>query len=288
MIELIPENSQEVSLKIEGKTTKGLSLDPPCYVFTDYTLAVILPRRGWSLVKKTKKRQYLSPPAGLTQPFRITIRVPTREYLRKLADEFFQKGESVIDQLGEWPLVYQHRKKNGLVESRINLATAEVHQFTPSEEPMSTLRVGHETWWLEIDIVGDTVSEYENARNIDFMFDRTPIPEDSSLEEGEACSVVENVYERNKEARIRCIHHYGAYCQICGFSFSKTYGMIGNGFIHVHHIVPISEIRKNYVVDPIRDLIPVCANCHAMIHRRQPVLSILELREIVERNRVRT
>ncbi|WP_212749472.1 HNH endonuclease [Acinetobacter bohemicus] len=68
----------------------------------------------------------------------------------------------------------------------------------------------------------------------------------------------------------------------CGFDFYKTYGVIGQNYIHVHHIIPISKIRKNYQVDPIKDLIPLCANCHAMIHRTTPALSIDKLKEIIK------
>jgi 5-methylcytosine-specific restriction protein A len=68
---------------------------------------------------------------------------------------------------------------------------------------------------------------------------------------------------------------------ICGFDFEARYGEFGKGFIQVHHIVPVSEIGERYVVDPKSDLVPVCPNCHAMIHRRHPPLSIGELREII-------
>ena len=51
--------------------------------------------------------------------------------------------------------------------------------------------------------------------------------------------------------------------------FEETYGELGRGFIHVHHLVPISSIGKTYQIDPINDLAPVCPNCHAMLHRGQ-------------------
>ena len=69
------------------------------------------------------------------------------------------------------------------------------------------------------------------------------------------------------------------YCSVCGFDFQKQYGAIGKNFIHVHHIVPVSQMGDGYVVDPIKDLIPVCPNCHAMIHRTDPPLTIEELRK---------
>jgi 5-methylcytosine-specific restriction protein A len=56
---------------------------------------------------------------------------------------------------------------------------------------------------------------------------------------------------------------------------------LGAGFIQVHHTVPLSSIGTEYVIDPIRDLIPVCPNCHAMLHRKTPPFSIAELRGLL-------
>lgn len=86
--------------------------------------------------------------------------------------------------------------------------------------------------------------------------------------EGAKTKVTVNKYERNPIARQRCIEHHGYSCSICAFNFQEVYGDIGNNFIHVHHIKPLHEIRDNYIVDPIKDLIPVCPNCHAMLHRK--------------------
>lgn len=88
-----------------------------------------------------------------------------------------------------------------------------------------------------------------------------------SLYEGAKKTITVNAYERNPIARQKCIDYYGYNCIVCGINFEKVYGEIGKNFIHVHHIIPISEIDKNYKVNPKTDLIPVCPNCHAMLHR---------------------
>lgn len=106
--------------------------------------------------------------------------------------------------------------------------------------------------------------------------------ETKSFLEGTARQVTVNVYERNPEARTICINHYGLNCFICGFNFKSTYGNVGGGFIHVHHLKPISEIRKGYELNPIKDLRPVCPNCHAMLHRRKPAYSIEELKAFIK------
>jgi len=67
-------------------------------------------------------------------------------------------------------------------------------------------------------------------------------------------------------------------------SFEQTYGEIGSGFIHVHHNKPISEAKRAYEVDPVRDLTPLCPNCHAMVHRRDPPLTVSELRALIRKS----
>lgn len=86
--------------------------------------------------------------------------------------------------------------------------------------------------------------------------------------EGIKKQVSVNKYERSSIARARCIEAYGYSCRICKFSFEETYGEIGKEFIHVHHITPIHSIGKTYKIDYVNDLIPVCPNCHAMLHRQ--------------------
>ena len=96
------------------------------------------------------------------------------------------------------------------------------------------------------------------------------IPNPEKVNEGAKKVIVVNSYERNQVARRKCIEAKGCKCAVCGMDFEKVYGVTGRGFIHVHHLVPLSSIGKEYELDPIEDLIPVCPNCHAMLHRRNP------------------
>ena len=59
------------------------------------------------------------------------------------------------------------------------------------------------------------------------------------------------------------------------------YGEIAREFIHVHHIKPLSEIDQKYEVNAIKDLIPLCPNCHSIIHRKNPPYTIDEWQEIL-------
>lgn len=95
--------------------------------------------------------------------------------------------------------------------------------------------------------------------------------------EGAVREVTVNAYERSPEARDRCIAHHGTSCVICGFDFGRVYGTVVEGFIHVHHLKPLSEIGKEYRVDPVKDLRPVCPNCHAVLHAQKPAFSIEEV-----------
>jgi 5-methylcytosine-specific restriction protein A len=104
-----------------------------------------------------------------------------------------------------------------------------------------------------------------------------------ALVEGAARQVVVNKYERNPVARKACIDHYGPECQVCGLDFGARYGTIGDGFIHVHHLVDIASIGKEYQVNPIEDLRPVCPNCHAMLHTTKPAMSIGELKNVLNK-----
>lgn len=84
--------------------------------------------------------------------------------------------------------------------------------------------------------------------------------------EGAKRQFITTSYERNSRARRDCIAHYGASCIICGFDFGKTYGHQFEGHIHVHHLQQVSDIGESYLVDPVKDLRPVCPNCHAALH----------------------
>lgn len=102
------------------------------------------------------------------------------------------------------------------------------------------------------------------------------------MPEGGQSKVLINKYERNPINRELCLSANGYTCKICGFDFEMFYGHIGEHFIHVHHIVQVSEIKHEYMIDPVHELIPVCPNCHSMLHRVNPPLKPEELREMIK------
>ena len=108
-----------------------------------------------------------------------------------------------------------------------------------------------------------------------------------NLYEGILKTITVNKYERSKIAREKCIEYHGCKCSICDLNFEEMYGDIGKGFIHIHHIVPLNQIKKEYKINYKRDLIPVCPNCHAMLHRKinDKELTINELKKILDMRR---
>lgn len=100
--------------------------------------------------------------------------------------------------------------------------------------------------------------------------------------EGATRRIAVNAYERNREARRICLKHHGTRCTICAIDLELVYGSIAQGFIHVHHLKPLSEVGVQYEVDPITDLRPVCPNCHSIIHLGKRTRSIEEVKELLD------
>jgi putative restriction endonuclease len=105
-----------------------------------------------------------------------------------------------------------------------------------------------------------------------------------SLLEGAVRRITVNAYERNPEARQRCIAAHGTTCCICGFRFGAVYGPEAEGYIHVHHLRELSRAGGVREVDPIKDLRPVCPNCHAVLHLDGECRSIREVKKLVNDN----
>lgn len=89
-------------------------------------------------------------------------------------------------------------------------------------------------------------------------------------------------YERNRKNREQAIQYHGCKCMACGFDFEAVYGKLGKGFIEIHHIKPLSSLQEEMVIDYKTDLVPVCSNCHRILHRhKEKMLSIEELKKLL-------
>lgn len=69
-------------------------------------------------------------------------------------------------------------------------------------------------------------------------------------------------------------------CAVCGFSFEAKYGAHGTRFIEAHHTVPIGSLEDERQTS-IEDLVGVCSNCHRMLHKTTPPLTVEKLKGII-------
>jgi 5-methylcytosine-specific restriction enzyme A len=148
------------------------------------------------------------------------------------------------------------------------------------------------TLWLQDDAGGQKVAEalWRHPDVLDLsllprVVSHSFIPEEVTdpaiYQEGACRTIAVNAYERDERARWKCIEVHGTDCFICGFSFAERYGAEAEGYIHVHHLRPLSRIASNYSVDPAVDLRPLCPNCHAVVHLNGGCRSIEEVRQML-------
>ena len=135
-----------------------------------------------------------------------------------------------------------------------------------------------------LDGVTEITRSYEAGKRI-IVFD-----ENIFVSEGRKRTVTSQVYERSKLLRDMAIDFYTKngtiVCEACGFDFYKTYGEIGRGYIEIHHQKPVFQYEEadfsRVVSDAIKDLLPLCSNCHRIVHRNKGnPLSIDELKQII-------
>lgn len=108
----------------------------------------------------------------------------------------------------------------------------------------------------------------------------------SNVKEGKKTGYYTTKYERSKINRDKALKLHGYNCCICDINFKETYGDIGEGFIHIHHVNPLYSLESEVVIDPSMDLVPVCPNCHAIIHRQKgKVISIEEMRHLYSKGK---
>lgn len=99
--------------------------------------------------------------------------------------------------------------------------------------------------------------------------------------EGDRYSISSTAIERNPRLRRKCIEIYGYTCAVCAFNFEEFYGDIGREFIHIHHRKELSSLKGPANINPETDLIPLCPNCHAMVHREKPAMDVERLTKMV-------
>jgi 5-methylcytosine-specific restriction protein A len=146
-------------------------------------------------------------------------------------------------------------------------------------------RLDYFYWTLKPQIV-NVLKDYKSITELGFQYENDEIVNTSpeGNEEGGRIKVLVNVYERDATNRKSCIEYHGSKCAICGFDFKVIYGEIGKDYIQVHHIVPLNEMKDIVKVNPQTDLIPLCSNCHSMVHRKKPAFQIDEIKKAIKEN----
>ncbi len=142
------------------------------------------------------------------------------------------------------------------------------------------LRQPHRSTEVPRDYVEDFLRLLGSGYQVGFRLPEE-VPHGLTYNEGNMQRILVNRYERDPRSRQECIRQFGARCCLCGFDFGLTYGEPMAGFVHIHHLISLSSLGTEHEVDPSRDLRPVCPNCHAVLHRREPPYSLDEVRQFL-------
>jgi 5-methylcytosine-specific restriction enzyme A len=155
-------------------------------------------------------------------------------------------------------------------------------------EAMHIMKQQDSDFELVIQSLYRLINQSESSKELEEVIandiDSEQAEEESYYKDGAVKQYYGKRYERRTENRKKAIEHHGLNCVVCGFNFEKVYGERGKDFIEVHHVNPLSTIGEQIVIDPKEDLVPVCSNCHRMIHRRKDnVLTVDDLKLLVTR-----
>jgi hypothetical protein len=110
-------------------------------------------------------------------------------------------------------------------------------------------------------------------------------PKDKEFYEGSLKRISVEIRERDPAVRKACIEYHECKCWICDFDFGKFYGPEAEGFIHVHHREQLAKAAGRRKVDPIKDLVPLCPNCHSVVHLRKIAYEVDEVKKMVNRQK---
>jgi hypothetical protein len=111
--------------------------------------------------------------------------------------------------------------------------------------------------------------------------DASEVGSDTYAVEGRKYQGIYTRYERSRSNRAIAIVVHGTTCAVCGFNFEQAYGETGAGYVEIHHRIPVHLMFEERVVDPIEELVPLCSNCHRMVHTQDPPITTDNLRESV-------
>ena len=205
----------------------------------------------------------------------------------------FEVGDRLVTEFKHSPLVVQKFTKQG-IEVRlpgrggnpsISLSYERLEALRDCyERVMAAPRMLEEVndVWTAYGLPNDSTNESQYWAVVCEARRRDGLDDETEYREGGRSLVSFSRAERSSKLRRACIRKYGTSCHVCGMNFKALYGKIGDGFIHVHHLTPVSEAAKKRKVK-VDELRPVCPNCHAMLHQSSPPLSLESLKEMLRR-----
>jgi len=147
------------------------------------------------------------------------------------------------------------------------------------QRPAALTEIDPEQLWRASE---SNVAEGENVRWTLAKCKRTKESSVIVYWEGKRYSVTSTAIERDSSAREKCLNHFGYSCRVCSINFEEEYGEIGKHYIHVHHRIDLAHRDGVHVINPEIDLVPLCPNCHAMVHTEKPAMSVEKLKSIYE------
>jgi 5-methylcytosine-specific restriction protein A len=108
---------------------------------------------------------------------------------------------------------------------------------------------------------------------------------DEEFQEGAVLTRLHNRRERDPKASAKkkaaVLQETGRLqCEACGFDFAVAYGELGVGFAECHHRLPLASLGSR-TATRLADLAILCANCHRMIHKTRPLMSVEEFKRVV-------
>lgn len=223
--------------------------------------------------------------------------ISEQEYMRSL----IRKGKSIIaykanDEIRFAPsrflgylkiTVEKHKKNKGIIDGRLtnSAITKALHSRLSSSNELEKKFVEY------CSSLGEMPSNYRKRRYWYFELKEDfheNLALDNEFAEGRIIERIHKKRERNQKVvstakRIFKEKHTTLFCEACELDFTKIYGKLGNNFIEAHHTIPISSMKEDHKTLP-EDIALLCANCHRMIHRKRPWLTVSQLRKVIQKN----
>ena len=225
--------------------------------------------------------------AGESSTHQSGILIPVAEGRRIFPDPFGEAaGEwfDCRDHTGrDWQFKFRHRVKES--ESRITYITQYIKEYQIRSGDSITIcepEGGGQPY--TISFLPSSVLPWREGEEVLEAREELEVREEPGLrEEGAAVRVLVNRYERDPRNRESAIQRHGVRCFGCCIEMAEVYGQMADGFIHIHHVKPVHTVQG--ARPDIEDLVPLCPNCHAIVHLEVPPVTIDRLREMIRQQR---